>query len=144
MVVTVMVMNDRLTPLSCHVNQPSHSSNKAISNLTLKLQGQVWWKGKTLQSAQYIINLLSFRFTSIWQQYNNCRDTATVKIQTSAGSWVSHKVHPVSNRCTSYSFHINWTNHSWDMFNRVLDLEGTHPKIWQQKVSNRIPPKLIR
>ena len=48
-----------------------------------------------------------------------------------------HIVHPVSNQCTSFSFHINRTNHSWDMSNRVFDLEKTHPKfskkIWQKK-----------
>ena len=54
-------------------------------------------------------------------------------------------VHPVSNRCTSFSFHINLTNHSWNMSNRVFDLKKTHPKfskkIWQKRVSNRLPPK---
>ena len=48
-----------------------------------------------------------------------------------------HIVYPVSNQCTSFSFHINCTNHSWDMSNRVFDLEKTHPKfskkIWQKK-----------
>ena len=34
-----------------------------------------------------------------------------------------HMVHPVSNRCTSFLFHINQTNHSRDMSNRVFDLE---------------------
>ena len=57
-----------------------------------------------------------------------------------------HIVHPVSNRCTSFLFHIIQTNHSWDMSNKVFDLEKTHPKfskkIWQKRrVSNRIPPK---
>ena len=58
---------------------------------------------------------------------------------------LDHIVHPVSKRCTSFSFHINQTNHSWDMSNRMFDLEKTHPKfskkIWQKKVSNKIPPK---
>ena len=56
-----------------------------------------------------------------------------------------HIVHPVSNRCTSFLFHINRTNHSWDMSNRVFDLEKTHPKfskkIWQKRISNKIPLK---
>ena len=56
-----------------------------------------------------------------------------------------HIVHPVSNRCTSFSFHINRTNHSWDMSNWVFDLEKTHPKfskkIGKNRNSNRIPPK---
>ena len=48
-----------------------------------------------------------------------------------------HIIHPVSNWCASFSFHINRTNHSWDMSNWVFDLEKTHPrsskKIWQKK-----------
>ena len=48
-----------------------------------------------------------------------------------------HIIHPVSNRYTSFSFNINGTNHSWDMFNRVFDLEKTHrkfsKKIWKKK-----------
>ena len=37
-----------------------------------------------------------------------------------------HIVHSVSNRCTSLSFPINPTNHSWDMSNKVFDLEKKH------------------
>ena len=48
-----------------------------------------------------------------------------------------HIVHPVSNRCTSFLFNINRTNQSWDMANKVFDLEKIHPKfskkIWQKK-----------
>ena len=54
--------------LSFHVNQPSHSSNKAISNFdleTTRSRSWLWSKGKTIQSAQYLINLLSFCLTSI-------------------------------------------------------------------------------
>ena len=45
-------------------------------------------------------------------------------------SWVRSNVRSHSSPsiplCTSYSFHINQTNHSWDMSNRVFDLEKTH------------------
>ena len=37
-------------------------------------------------------------------------------------------LYPVSNRCTYFSFHINGTNHSWDMAKIVFDLKKTHPK----------------
>ena len=37
-----------------------------------------------------------------------------------------HMVDPVSNQCTSFSFNVNLTNHSWDMAERVFDLEKTH------------------
>ena len=59
-----------------------------------------------------------------------------------------HIVCPVSNRCTSFSFHINQTKHFWDMSNRVFDLGKTHPKfskkICQKRVSKIIPHNLIR
>ena len=45
-----------------------------------------------------------------------------------------HIVHPVSNRCTSFLFHINQTNPSWDMSNKVFDLEKTHPKVFFMNV----------
>ena len=72
--------------------------------------------------------------------------TLTLKLQGQGHVWGQRSSHPVSNRCTSFSFHINRTNHSWEMSNRVFDLQKTHPKIakkiWQKKrVSNRIPPK---
>ena len=57
-----------------------------------------------------------------------------------------HIVYPVSERCTSFPFHINRTNHSWDMSNTVFDFEKTYPKflkkIWQKnRVAYKIPPK---
>ena len=47
-------------------------------------------------------------------------------------------VHPVSNQYTSFSFQTNQINRSWDMSNRVFDIEKTRPKllkkIWQKKI----------
>ena len=43
-----------------------------------------------------------------------------------------HIVHPASCRCTSFSFHMNRTNHSWDMSTRVFDLEKSHPNFWRK------------
>ena len=55
-----------------------------------------------------------------------------------------HLVHPVSNWCPSFSFHINQTNHSWDISNSVWLWKNTI-KIFKEnlakKISNRIPPK---
>ena len=34
-----------------------------------------------------------------------------------------HIIDPVSNQCISFLFHMNWTNHFWDMANIVFDLE---------------------
>ena len=65
----IVIINDQLTSLSSHVNQPTHSCNKEISNVDLetwkvKIRGMV--KGQDhVQSAQYLIDLLSFRFTAI-------------------------------------------------------------------------------
>ena len=41
---------------------------------------------------------------------------------------------PVSNPYTSFSFHINLTNHSWDMAKIVFDLEKTHLKILKENL----------
>ena len=53
--------------------------------------------------------------------------------------------HPVSNWYTSFSFHVNRTNLSWDMSNGMFDLEETRPKFKKKlapvKFSNRISPK---
>ena len=66
--VNIMVINWWLTPLSSHVNRPSRSWDKAISNSDLETWRQsswVWSKGKVMRSARYLINSLPFHFTSI-------------------------------------------------------------------------------
>ena len=49
----------------------------------------------------------------------------------------SYIVHPVSNRCTSVSFHVNRTNHSWDMSNRVFDLEKNTYEIFKDNLAKQ-------
>ena len=68
--VNIKVMNGWLTSFTFHVNWPSHSWDKAISDSDLEIstpgsRSWVWSKGKVIQSAQYHINLLCFYFTSI-------------------------------------------------------------------------------
>ena len=68
--VNIMVMNGWLTSFSFHVNQPSHSLDKAISDSDLEIstprsRSWVWSKGKVMQSAQYHIKSPHFHFTSI-------------------------------------------------------------------------------
>ena len=66
--VNIMIMNGWLTSFSFHVNWPSHSWDKAISNAefeTPRSRSWVWSKGKVIQSAQYPINPLPFNFTTI-------------------------------------------------------------------------------
>ena len=43
-----------------------------------------------------------------------------------------HTIGPVSYKLTSFLFHINRTNHSWDMAKIVFDLEKTHAKFKKQ------------
>ena len=118
---------------------------KAISDSDLETPRSRSWlrsKGKVLQSAQYHINSLPFQFTSIRPTIPEIElfRNLTLKHPRSR-SWVrvkgqSHILYPVSNQCTSYSFHINWTNHSWDMAKIVFDLEKTHPKILKKICQN--------
>ena len=63
-----MVMNGWVTPLSFHVNLPSHSLDKEISNSDLETwrsMSLVWSKGRIIRSAHYLINSLPFHFISI-------------------------------------------------------------------------------
>ena len=48
-----------------------------------------------------------------------------------------HILYPVSNQCTSFSFYINPTNHSWDMAKIVFDLEKTHPNFLKKICQNK-------
>ena len=116
-----------------------------LQTLTLKLQGQSHGCGQRARPySQPSIYFICFLFVS-HQSDNNSWDTAILKfdLEKSGVKVMSevngqcHIVHPVSNQCTSFSFHINRTNHSWDMSNRVFDLAKTHPKfskkIWQKR-----------
>ena len=71
--VMVMLMNDQLISLLFHVNQSSHSWNKAISNIDLETsrsRSWVWSTGKAIQSAQYLTALLSHQsHNNSWFQY---------------------------------------------------------------------------
>ena len=55
-----------------------------------------------------------------------------------------HILYPVFNRHTSFSFHINQTNHSWDMVKIVFDLEQTHPNFLKKIVEKNSLQNLIR
>ena len=135
--VNIMVMNGWLTSFSFHVNRPSNSWDKAISDSDLAIstprsRSWVWSKGKFIQSAQYHINSLSFHFTSI-------RPT----IPENKLFWNLTLKHPRSRSCTSFWFHINRTNHSWDMSKIVFDLEKTHP-IFLKKICQKFLTELLQ
>ena len=68
--VNIMVMNAWLPSFSFHVNRPSHSWDKAISDSDLEIstprsRSWVWSNDKVIHSAQHHINSLRFHFTSI-------------------------------------------------------------------------------
>ena len=149
-----MVMNVWLTSFPFHVNRPSHSWDKAISDSDLEIstpwsRSWVWSKRKIMQSTQYHINSLRFHFTSIRPtKYEKERffkfDLKTSKVNVmSEVTGQGHISCPVSNRCTYFSFHINRTNHSWDMAKIVFHLEKTHPKCLKNICQN-IPTELLQ
>ena len=125
---------------------------RLFQTLTFKLQGQghgCGQRSKTKQSAQYLI---CFLFV-LHQSDNNSWDAAilkfdpeksTVKVMGEVKVW-GHILHPVSNQCTCFSFYINRTNHSWDMSNRVFDLEKNRSEILKENLAkkgfNKIAPK---
>ena len=145
--INIMVLNGWLTSFSFHVNRSFYSWDKAISDSDLEIsttgsRSWVWSKGKVIQSAQYHINSLRFHFTSIRPTIPE-RVISKFDIETSKVNVMSevkgqgHILYPVSNRCISYSFHINRTNYSWDMTKILFDFEKTNSnflkKICQDK-----------
>ena len=110
---------------------------KLFQTLTLKLQGQ--GHGCDQRAGSYnrpSIILTHFLFISHQSDPTipeiELFRNLTLKHPRSR-SWVRSKVKVTY--CTKYPtnalpfyFHINWTNHSWDMAKIVFDLEKTHPK----------------
>ena len=142
--VNIMVMIGWLTSFSFIVNWSPHSWDKAISDSDLETprsRSWVWSKGKVIQSAQYHIDSLLFHFTSIRPTIPKIAiskfdlETSNVKV-TSDVKGQCHILYPVSKQCTSFSFHINRTNHSWDMAKIVFDLGKTHPKCLKKVCQN--------
>ena len=124
--VNIMVMNGWLTSFSFHVNRPSHSWDKAISDSDLEIstprsRSWVWSKGKVIQSAQYHINSPRFHFTSIRPTIPEIElfQNLTLKHPRSK-SWVRSKVKVTY--CTQYPT---------DAFpSRFTSIGQTIPEIW--------------
>ena len=120
---------------------------KLFHTLTLKfqLQGQGHGCGQRARSYNRpSIILTHFVFISHQSDQQFLRksyfENWPWNIQVKVMSEVKGKCHmlcPVSNRCTSLSFHINRTNHSWDMAKIVFDLEETHPKFLKKICQNK-------
>ena len=130
--VNIVVMNGWLTSFSFIVNRLPHSWDKAISDSDLETprsRSWVWSKGKVIQLAQYHINSLHFHLTSIRPTILEIRAISKFDLETSKVKVMSevkgqgHILYPVFNQCTSFSFHINPTNHSWDMAKIVFTLK---------------------
>ena len=130
--VNIMVMNGWLASFSFIVNRLPHSWDKAISDSDLETPRSRSWvlsKGKVIQLAQYHINSLPYHLTSIRPTILEIRAISKFDLETSKVKVMrevkgqGHILYPVSNQCTSFSFHINPTNHSWDMAKIVLTLK---------------------
>ena len=109
---------------------------KLFQTLTLKFQLQSQGHGCGQRARSYnrpSIILTHFILNSHQSDYQFLRAISKFELETSKVKVISevkgqgHILYPASNRCTSLSFHINRTNHSWDMSKIVFDLEKTHP-----------------
>ena len=144
--VNIMVMNGWLTSFSFHVNRPSQSWDKAISdcdlefNSEINVMGVVKGQGRTIGLVSNSLTSFSFHMN----QTNNSWDWAISKFDLETSNvkvmreikGQGHILYRVSNRCTSFSFHINRPNHSWYMAKIVFDLEKTHPKFLKKICQN--------
>ena len=124
--VMLIVMNDQVTSITFYVNRPIRFWNEAVSNFDLETsrsRSWVWSKDKGI----YLSDKLLFHFTSMiatipeiqlfWNlNLKNPRSRLLVRFKCQG-----HIIHPLSNWCISYSFHVNRTDHSWDMANRVFE-----------------------
>ena len=104
-----------------HVNQPSHSWDRPISDPDLESQGHGCdQRAKSYNQPSFL--LIRFLFIS-HQSDQQPWDTAisifypeTSKVKVMSGvKGQGNILHPVSNRCTSFSLHISRTNFSLDM-----------------------------
>ena len=89
-------------------------------------------KGKVIQSAQNHINSLPFHFKSIRPIIPEIKLFRNLTLKhPRLRSWVRSKVkvtYYTRHATDALLFHINRTNHCWDMAKVVFYLEKTHPK----------------
>ena len=118
--VNIMV-NGWLPSFSFNVNRLSHSWDKAISDLETQRS-----RSRVGRRARSSILLIRFHFISHQSDQQFLR-YSYFEILPWNIQGQGHISYPASNRCISFSFHINRTNHSWDMTKIVFDLEKSHP-----------------
>ena len=142
----IMVMNDDSHLFrSMSIGRPI-SEIKLFQTLTLKFQLQGQGHGRSERARSYnqpsiISTHLIFISHESDQQFlielsKLDLETSKVKVMSEVKGQ-GHILYPVSNRCTSFSFHINRTNHYWDMAKIVFDLEKTHPKFLKKICKNQ-------
>ena len=129
--VNIMVMNRWLTSFSFNINQPSHSWDTAISNSdieTPRSRSWIWSKCKVVQLAQYPIYSLPFHFTSIRSTIPEIQLFGHLTLKHPRSRlWVTSYVNVTyytqyPTDAFHFLFHINRTNHSWDMAKIVFNL----------------------
>ena len=133
--VNIMVMNGWLKSfLSLSIGRPIPEM-KLFQTLTLKLQGQGHGCGQMARSYNRPgIILTHFLFISpVGAISKFYLETSKVKVMNEVNGQ-GHILYPVSIQCTSFSFHINRTNHSWDMAKIVIDLEKNTSKIFKENL----------
>ena len=140
--VNIMVMNGWLKSfLSLSIGRPIPEM-KLFQTLTLKLQGQGHGCGQRARSYNRP-GIISTQFLFISHNSGDGAiskfylETSKVKVMKEVNGHV-HILYRVSNQCTSFSFHINRTNHSWNMEKVVFHLEKTHPKFLKKICQNKI------
>ena len=128
----VGVASYRLTSLSFHVNQPSHSWYKAFSKFNLenpRSRSWVRWTLKVTTWVQHSIDSHPFHSMSIHHPipeiwlFQNLTWKTKVKVM-GEGKIESHKVGVTSYRLTSLLFHVNWPFHSWVTAFSKFDLDN--------------------
>ena len=115
--INIMVMNGWLTSFLFHVNRTFHSWDKAISDSDLetpKSRSWMWSKGKSYSQPSILLTRFLFISHQSDQQFLRYSyfEIWPWNIQGQGHEWgkkVKVTYYPVSNRCTSFSFHINWT-----------------------------------
>ena len=120
--VNIMVMNGWLTSFSCHVNQPSHSRDKAISNSKLETpRSRSWPKVKVIQPAQYLINSIPIHFTSIRPTISEIELFRNLTLKhLSSRAWARSKV--------KVTYHTQYPTYAF-LF-RFTSIGPTIPDIW--------------
>ena len=135
--VTPMVMDDRIT-LPLFQCPSAHFWNKAISIFDLensRSRSWIWSKRQSRTVSLVSSRFASFSFRIALNQTNSWGtaiskfdlENSKVKVKVMGEVKVQgHIFQPVSNRSTSFLFHVFCMNHSWYMVNRAFDLDKMH------------------